>query len=92
MITNNSLRKNKYSIKELEDALNSEDSNLNLFYILKTQKLTPEFCVKYLLSEKYASSVEETYISSIDILQNQPHINSNVLGELYNKYIKTGKV
>jgi hypothetical protein len=90
MITNISLRKNKYSIKELEYALKSDDTNLNLFYILKTQTLTPEFCVKYLLSEKYASSVEETYISSIDILQHQPHINSNILGQLYNKYITNG--
>jgi hypothetical protein len=86
MITNNSLYKNKYSIKELEDELNSEN-NLKLYYILKTQKLTPEFCVKYLLSEKYASCDEETYISTDDILKYQNHINKKELVELYNKSI-----
>lgn len=86
MITNNSLYKKKYSIKELENALKS-DYNLNLYYILKTQKLTPEFCVNYLLSEKYSSCVEDNYISTNEIIINQPHINKNQLVELYNNSI-----
>lgn len=88
MITNQSLYKNKYSIKELENALKSDyDYNLNLYYILKTQILTPEFCVKYFLSEKYASCIEETYISTDDVIKNQPHICKNELVKLYNNYI-----
>lgn len=86
MITNQSLYKNKYSIKHLENALKS-DYNLNLYYILKTQILTPEFCVKYLLSEKYASCTEDTYISTDEIIKNQPHICKNELVKLYNNYI-----
>lgn len=90
MITNNSLYKKKYSIKELENALKS-NYNLNLYYILKTQTLTPDFCVKYLLSEKYSSCIEDTYISTNEIIINQPHIDTKELVTLYNKYIETNK-
>lgn len=42
---------------------------------LKTQILTPEFCIIYLLHpEEYGMCVEDHYISKGDILLYQPHI------------------
>lgn len=70
IITDNDLIKNKYPISVLEDNI----YDLSLMKILRTQILTPDFCVKYLLSEDYACCVEETYICDIDILRHQPHI------------------
>jgi hypothetical protein len=85
MVTNADLFTNKYSIKQLEREIKN-NSNLNLYNILYTQYLTPDFCVEYLLSEKYASTVEEKYISIDDIIINQPHIDKNYLIRIYKKY------
>ena len=70
MITDQSLLKIKYSI----DILEKNIDNLSITRILRTQILTPEFCIKYILNEDYASCVEETYICDIDVLHHQPHI------------------
>lgn len=64
------LLKKKYSIELLEQNID----NLSIARILNTQILSPEFCVKYILNEEYASCVEETYICDLDILHKQPHI------------------
>lgn len=64
------LLRNKYSIELLEKNID----NLSISRILNTQILTPEFCVKYILNEEYASCVEETYICDLDVLTRQPHI------------------
>lgn len=69
------LLKNKYSIEVLEKNID----NLSISRILNTQILTPEFCVKYILNEEYASCVEETYICDFDVLRRQPHIKSSDL-------------
>lgn len=86
MVTNADLFTNKYSIKQLEREIKNNSSNLNLYNILYTQYLTPDFCIEYLLSEKYASTVEEKYISIDDIIINQPHIDKNYLIRIYKKY------
>ena len=75
MITDQSLLKTKYSI----DILEKNIDNLSITRILRTQILTPEFCIKYILNEDYASCVEETYICDIDVLHNQPHIKQSDL-------------
>lgn len=69
------LLKKKYSIELLEQNID----NLSISRILNTQILTPEFCVKYILNEDYASCVEETYICDIDVLHRQPHIKQSDL-------------
>jgi len=71
-INDQDLRKKKYSIDVLEQNID----NLSISTVLNTQILTPEFCVKYILNEEYASCVEETYICDFDVLQRQPHIKS----------------
>jgi hypothetical protein len=76
-INDQDLRKKKYSI----DLLEKNIDNLSISIILKTQILTADFCVKYILNEEYASCVEETYICDLDVLYHQPHIKHN---DLYN--------
>jgi hypothetical protein len=72
-LSNHLLRKNrnKYSIELLEKNM----MNVNIKVILMTQILTPEFCVKYILSHQYALDDNETYIIEEQILQYQPHIS-----------------
>jgi hypothetical protein len=76
-INDRDLLKKKYPIQVLENNI----YNLSLMRILHTQELTPEFCIKYILSEDYASCVEETYICDIDVLYHQPHIRQSQLIE-----------
>lgn len=64
------LRNKKYDISALEKNIN----NLSTKTLLYTQKLTADFCVKYILNEQYASCVEDTYICIGDVLTAQKHI------------------
>ena len=66
----------KYDIDVLEQNID----RLSLQNLLKTQTLTPAFCIKYLLHpEEYGMCVEDTYISRSDILVYQPHITMEQL-------------
>ena len=47
---------------------------VRLWDILKTQILTKEFCVKYILNKNYQMEKEDETISFKDVLQMQPHI------------------
>ena len=69
-INDHMLRNHKFDIHILEKNIN----NLSLKTLLYTQTLTAEFCVKYILDQKYASCVEDTYIDIGDVLNAQPHI------------------
>lgn len=75
IIKNIDLYNKKYSIEILEKNI----YNLSILIILRTQLLTPDFCVKYILSEEYASTNEETYICDFDVLRHQPHITQQDL-------------
>lgn len=83
-IENNDLYYNKYTIEQLEENIN----NLEVRSLLSTQTLTPEFCVKYILSDDYASCVEDTYLYDYDVLKYQKHITKEALNKarikLYN--------
>jgi hypothetical protein len=74
-INDQDLLKNKYPI----DILEKNIDYLSISRILSTQILTPDFCVKYILNEEYASCVEETYICDLDVIQHQPHIKQEDL-------------
>jgi len=83
IIKDSHLMYNKYDISTLEYNIN----RLSLRTLLKTQKLTPEFCVKYILiSDEYASCDEDTYIFDEDVLKYQKHILQKDLDEIYLKY------
>ena len=73
---------NYYDITTLEQNI----SNLRLKIILKTQKLTPDFCVKYILSEEYAFWDNEMYICEGDVLSAQKHITQEDLDKSWVKY------
>lgn len=51
----------------------------NLLDILKTQKLTCEFCIKYILNTNYQITEEEEQITLADVVKYQPHISKHQL-------------
>ena len=82
IIYNHQLRYKKYDIATLEYNID----RLSLGMLLRTQKLTPEFCVKYILnSEEHGMCVEDSYICDSDILLYQEHITRKELDEAYEK-------
>jgi len=82
-ITNTDLlnNKNKYSIDMLEKNIEYLDEKI----LLATQKLTPEFCIKYILNLDIESGGEESYIFDICYILNfQKHITEKELQDLIN--------
>lgn len=65
---------------------------LELYSILHTQILDAEFCVKYILNDRYAYNYAEESITDKIILKLQPHINPDNLKDAWSKYgvIKNG--
>jgi len=81
-ITNSTLRQHKYLIEELEKYI----EYLNMKTLVNTQKLTIDFCVKYILNEEYAQCNEEVDLLTIDyVLYNQPHLDKAELLDAYYK-------
>ena len=81
-ITNSTLREHKYLIEELEKYI----EYLNMKTLVNTQKLTIDFCVKYILNEEYAQCNEEVDLLTIDyVLYNQPHLDKAELLDAYYK-------
>ena len=77
------LRKNKYDIETLIRNIN----HLYIKTIVNTQILTAEFCVKYILDEKYMTCIEDTYLIDFNyVLQKQPHITEEELRSEYDDY------
>ena len=60
LLNDSMLRKKKYDIEVLEKNIH----NLSMKTLLYTQDLTADFCIKYVLNEKYASCVEDTFLLS----------------------------
>ena len=74
---------NKYDIETLTRNIN----HLYIKTIVNTQILTAEFCVKYILDEKYMTCIEDTYLIDFNyVLQKQPHITEAELREEYDNY------
>jgi len=51
--------------------------------ILKTQDLTEEFAVNYILNPNYQLTENEKNITILNVLDMQPHMNKNKLLRLY---------
>ena len=82
-VTNTDLLNNRYtySIEILEQ--NIVENHLDEKILLATQKLTPEFCIKYILNLDIESGGEESYTLDIYyILSKQPHITEKELMDL----------
>jgi hypothetical protein len=84
MLSDTDLFDNKfaYTIEELEKSVD----NLSVSYLLYYQKLTAEFCAKYILNDYCATCVEDTYYCSNDVLNRQKHITSSELSEACIKF------
>jgi hypothetical protein len=61
---------------------------VSLVDILKTQKLTLEFCAKYILNKNFQFLEEEELITIEDVVKHQPHIH---LVDLY-QYLQIIKI
>lgn len=84
ILTDNKLlaNPNKYSIEELEQNIN----NLNKKILLATQKLTVEFCIKYILDLDIDNGSEDSYIYDVDyILFFQKHLTESQFLEILNQ-------
>ena len=89
LLNDSMLRKKKYHIQLLEKNIH----NLSMRTLLYTQDLTAEFCIKYVLNEKYASCVEDTFLSIGDVLNSQKHITRSSIYHAYNKvYCEKDKI
>jgi phenylalanyl-tRNA synthetase alpha subunit len=81
LLNDSMIRKKKYDIEVLEKNI----YNLSMKTLLYTQDLTADFCIKYVLNEKYASCVEDTFLSMGDVLNAQKHITRSAIYQAYNK-------
>jgi hypothetical protein len=89
LLNDSMIRKKKYNIELLEKNIH----NLSMRTLLYTQDLTAEFCIKYVLNEKYASCVEDTFLSIGDVLNSQKHITRSAIYQAYNKvYCEKDKI
>ena len=70
ILTNEELYKKNYDYKTLKENIYV----VSLLDILKTQKLTSEFCVKYILNKDFQFSKEEEKINIQTIKKYQPHL------------------
>jgi hypothetical protein len=69
------LNNNQYDMTVLKENIYAH----NLWDILKTQVLTRDFCVKYILNKNYQMSKEEEKITFQDVLRLQPHLEKREL-------------
>ena len=65
----------KYDMKTLKENIYA----VKLWDILKTQELTRDFCVKYILQKNYQMEEEDEKITFQDVLRLQPHIEKRDL-------------
>jgi len=65
----------KYDYQTLKENIYA----VSLRDILKTQKLSSDFCVKYILNTNYQLNKEDENISVSEVLQLQPHISRQQL-------------
>jgi len=61
---------------------------IRLHTLLRTQKLTGEFCVRYILNGRYSYTEEEFLITDGTILRLQPHISKEELTKAWARYGK----
>jgi hypothetical protein len=83
-ISDSDLCNETYSIYVLQKNIN----NLNKKVVLSTQKLTAQFCIKYILDTAIDSGSETCGVYTKEhILRRQPHITSEEFDKCYMKYV-----
>ena len=77
----------KYCITDLEHIV--KNSCVSLCALLKSQHLTSDFCVKYMLvNEEYCIKEMDKHITYGDILYYQPHLKESDLDKISLDYLK----
>ena len=83
-ITDSDLCNEKYSIEVLTKHIHY----LNIKVVLSTQKLTAQFCIKFILDTAIEPGNETSGIyTKNNILRRQPHITSEEFDKCYLEYI-----
>ena len=71
-----------YSSLYTSDILQQNIDALDLLTIIKTQTLSYEFIINFILNEEYQITPEEKTIDIYDVVRNQPHIDIDKLNSL----------
>ena len=74
-----------YSFRFPNNILEKNIDCLDLTTLLKTQTLTYEFIIGYVLNDKYQITPEEKTIDIYDVVHNQPHLDINELKQRIGK-------
>lgn len=87
ILTDSDLCNETYSL----DILKKNINNLNKKVVLSTQKLTAQFCIKYILDTAIVSGDQESGVYTKEhILRLQTHISSEEFDEYYLEYVIKG--
>lgn len=82
-VCDNNLFENKYDLNILENNIDHLDIKIVLF----TQKLTADFCIKYIFNHDIDSGSEDSYIfDKCYILAEQTHITEEEFDKAYGLY------
>jgi len=97
-ITDDDLYLRQYDVESLAYSIKvwpflSRDERLRykrirLYSLLRTQTLTGDFCVRYILNGRYSYTEEEDLITDRTILRLQPHISKEELIKAWTRYGK----
>jgi hypothetical protein len=87
ILTDSDLCNETYSL----DILKKNINNLNKKVVLSTQKLTAQFCVKFILDTAIESGNQASGVySKQHILKMQPHITNEEFDKYYLEYVIKG--
>lgn len=87
IISDSDLCNESYSL----DVLRKNINNLNKKVVLRTQKLTAQFCIKFILDTTIESGNQESGVYSKEhILRMQPHITNEEFDKCYLEYVIKG--
>jgi len=87
ILTDSDLCNETYSL----DILKKHINNLNKKVVLSTQKLTAQFCVKFILDTAIESGNQESGVYTKEhILRLQKHISSQEFDKYYLEYVIKG--
>ena len=86
-LTDDDLQNNRFAYDIDTIVWNIQHGAINLRTLVRTQKLTPYVCAKYVVfggrNEMYAFGTEDAWLSTDDVLRHQPHISSQEMSDAH---------